>query len=120
MDNTFKHGKMEGKTYWQSFCEMGKNEKFVHMLFTNMSKLVGFDDNELVSLYDLPSMLSNANDDSIYQFQQNFLYSICQDSVKNNGNNPQSPTKSCFYEWQWLFSKGRAIYFLFNYSITLY
>ena len=40
--------KIEGKTYWQSFCEMGKNEKFVHVLFTNMSKLVGFDFTEFL------------------------------------------------------------------------
>ena len=111
LENTFKYGKMDSKTFWKSFCTMGKNEKFVHMLFTNMSKLVGFDENELVSLYDLPSMLSNANDKSTYKFQHNFLYSTCQDSVNNNGDNPLSPTMSCYYEWQWLFSKGRATYF---------
>ena len=114
LDNTFKYGKRANNQNWDHFCSLEKNEKFVQMYFTNLSKSIGFEENELVSLYDLPSMLSNANDEDMFNFHQNFLYSTCQDPVTNayllSGNFLQSPTYACFMEWKsLLYKEGKLI-----------
>ena len=51
------HVKIAGKS---DYCEALKDEeKSIHQLFQNISKIVGFDDLERVSLYDVPGILAN-------------------------------------------------------------
>ena len=54
--NTFKKGKNLNHI-WRDICSIGQNEEFLHRYFTNLSKLIGLEGNEAVSLYDIPSML---------------------------------------------------------------
>ena len=61
---------------------LSDKEKFLHLIFTNFSKAVGFNDSELVSLYDLPAMLANPGT-THESLTQALLYSRC----KNNDTN---------------------------------
>ena len=103
MRNTFKNGK-NLNNIWSDICLIGQNEEFLQRYFTNLSKLIGLEGKEAVSLYDIPSMLSNANEDSIHTFQHNFLYSRCKDN--NNVEMNTNPSYLCFAAWKELFKTG--------------
>ena len=102
--NTLKHGKIEENSLY-GICSIGKNEEFIQEYFTNLSKLVGLEDNEAVTLYDIPSMLSNANYESVSLFQHNLLYSRCKDT--ENAEMKNNPSMYCLREWRKLFDTGK-------------
>ena len=48
-------------------CEdLKTKEKWLHQIFKNLSQLVGFDDSEAKSIYEIPSMLSDADSEDLY------------------------------------------------------
>ena len=50
-----------------NYCEdWNIDEQNMHKFFTHLSQLIGFDNNEQVDLYELPGMLTYANDDELY------------------------------------------------------
>ena len=58
-----------------------ENELWLHQYFKNLSKIAGFEDKELVSLYDVPGMVSKLTKLQIEDWfgPQNFIYSRCKD-----------------------------------------
>ena len=61
--------------------QLKENELWLHQYLTNLSKVVGFEDKELVSLYDVPGMVSKLTIRQIEDLfgPQNFIYSRCKD-----------------------------------------
>ena len=61
--------------------QLKENEIWLHKYFTNLSKTIGFDDQEAVSLYDVPGIVSTLSTLQIEDWfgPQNFIYSRCKD-----------------------------------------
>ena len=55
-----------------------ENEKKLHIYFTNISKSIGFDDTEAISLFDVPGIFGSHNSYDLWM-PQVFLFSICKD-----------------------------------------
>ena len=76
-----------------------KGENVLHNYFRNISKLVGFGDQEMVSLYDLAGMLSDL--DRYHRERrygpQVFLFTRCQH--QDFHDNPASKISKCFQDW---------------------
>ena len=71
-------------TQYDDICStLNENDKRLHEYFTNLSKLVGFDDSELLSSFDIPGIFGNSrnlDEDSWPPLMpQTFLYSQCQE-----------------------------------------
>ena len=59
---------------------LNENEKKLHAYFTNLSKLIGFDSTEAMSLFDLPGIFGSRNNyDLTTKMPGIFLFSICKD-----------------------------------------
>ena len=59
-----------------------KDEIMIHDCMKRISKLVGFSDEETVSIYDLPGMLTLVQNDRKGKFgPQSYLYSRCQNDI---------------------------------------
>ena len=85
-------------------CYRGPNriksgENYLHNYFRNLSKLMGFTDQELVSLYDLPGMLSYLDryHRERYHGPHAFLFTRCQQ--KDFHDRPVAKFSKCFAEW---------------------
>ena len=73
--------------------EIGENQRKLHEYFTELSKLFGFNETELLSLYDLPGMLADGldyaipakandkteDDNLLGDIPQAYLYSTCKE-----------------------------------------
>ena len=60
MDSVLSGGKA-------NVCEdLKTKEKWLHQIFKNLSQLVGFDEREAISVYEIPSMLSDADSEELY------------------------------------------------------
>ena len=75
------HVKIAGKS---DYCEALKDEeKSIHQLFKNISKIVGFDDLERISLYDIPGILAKVKVNSwdvlmMPNLPNSFYFSRCE------------------------------------------
>ena len=108
-------------------CKLVKELKHygIHEYFQNLSKIAGFGDNELVSLYDLPAMLTTFNSSKFSQtdksFQQFFLYTKCQELSDWKHEDMRRAMDSCIYKWKNLANYSMIIdkyNSLANYSMT--
>ena len=73
--------------------EIGENQRKLHEYFTELSKLFGFNETELLSLYELPGMLADGldyaipaqaydktqDDNLLGDIPQAYLYSTCKE-----------------------------------------
>ena len=92
---------------------LNENDKRLHYYFTNLSKLVGFEDSELISSFDIPGIFGdsrNLDENSWPPFMpQTFLYSKCKEYYEGEGSNSVfTPglslsnleiSESCIYKW---------------------
>ena len=100
--------------YYDDICSiLNENDKIMHEYFTNISKLVGFDDSELISSFDIPGIFGNSrnlNEDSWPPLMaQTFLYSKCQEYYEDKDSSSIfTPglslskfefSESCIYKW---------------------
>ena len=89
-------------------CQLLKELKHynIHEYFQHLSKIVGFADNELVSLYDLPAMVATLNHSKISKteksFQQFFLYTKCQELSDWKPEEIKRAMDSCIDKWKYL------------------
>ena len=108
MDRTSTHDEFPSfkasNFYNEEFsCDEGNyrlknNELWLHQYFTNLSKTAGFEDEELVSLYDVPGMVSTLTKlqrEYLYG-PQNFIYSRCTNDVHFELRN----VIECFNKWR--------------------
>ena len=88
---------------------LSDKEKFLHLIFTNFSRVVGFNDSVLISLYDLPAMLANPGT-THESLTQTLLYSRCKNNdtkfilyealdCQEEWDNYISETKNGIYFW---------------------
>jgi hypothetical protein len=75
---------------------MSSSEKYVHEYFTQLGQAVGFKPDQLLSLYEVPSMVASLDSQALNLpfTRSSFLYSQCFNDSKLN------VLKSCFYTWQ--------------------
>lgn len=94
-------------------CHRGENrikrgENYLHNYFMNLSKLMGFTDQEMVSLYDLPGMLSYLDryHRERYHGPHAFLFTRCQQ--KDFHDRPAVKFIKCFGEWgAYMYESGK-------------
>ena len=78
------------------YIGLKKGEIMLHEYLKRISKLVGFSDEELVSIYDLPGMLTSVQNDRKGKFgPQNYVYSRCQNDINFKATN----LYECYGEW---------------------
>ena len=85
------------------------NDKRLHEYFTNLSKLVGFEDSELISSFDVSGIFGNSRnlDENSWPplMPQTFLYSKCKEYYEGKDSNSiVTPEKlefseSCVKKW---------------------
>ena len=84
-------------------CKNIKGKKLdMHGYFEQLSKIVGFSENELVSLYDLPAIVSNLNLSNILapSFSQFFLYSRCRGLSDWKPDEIKRRMQECLDSWK--------------------
>ena len=73
-----------------------KGEIMIHEYMKGISKLVGFSDEELVSIYDLPGMLTLIQYDREGKLgPQSYVYSRCQNDVDFK----ETDLFNCYHDW---------------------
>ena len=72
-------------------------EKFMHQYFAKLSAALGFDQSELVSLFDVPSIVGTIDEADLTMplIHQSFYYSQCEDNV----NLTWEDMTSCANKW---------------------
>ena len=89
-------------------CQLAKELKHysIHEYFQHLSKIVGFADSELVSLYDLPAILTTFNSSKFSKteksFQQFFVFTKCQELSDWNPEEMKHSMDSCADNWKFL------------------
>ena len=86
IDETFMNIYYDKVAYgdMSSICENLRDDEIkTHQIFTELSKLIGFEDNEVMSLYDIPGMISDVArkdfDEVIYgAMYKSSFYSRCK------------------------------------------
>ena len=70
----------------------------MHQYFEQISKIAGFSENELVSLYDLPAIIGNSNLTKLLDpsFQQSFLFTRCREISDWDPNEIRRSFQECF------------------------
>ena len=120
--NTYKYiqDKFNMRKYDNICNVLNENEKKMHEYLTNISKLVGFDDSELISSFDIPGIFGNSrnlDDDSWPPLMpQTFLYSKCKEYYEDKDSSSFfTPalsiskfefSESCIRKWDASFSKS--------------
>ena len=69
----------------------------MHQYFEQISKIAGFSENELVSLYDLPAIIGNLNLTKLLDpsFQQSFLFTRCREISDWDSNEIRRSFQQC-------------------------
>ena len=103
---------------YDDFCKvLTKNEKRMHEYLTNISKLVGFNESELISSFDIPGIFGNSKNLNEASWPplmpQTFLYSKCKEhyegkdfsSIFKPGISQSNLefTESCINKWSLIF-----------------
>ena len=103
---------------YDDFCKvLSKNEKMMHEYLTNISKLVGFNESELISSFDIPGIFGNSKNLNEASWPplmpQTFLYSKCKEhyegkdfsSIFKPGISQSNLefTESCINKWSLIF-----------------
>ena len=78
------------------------NENKYQKYFKQLSKIVGFTENELVSLYDLPAIVASLEESKLLKpnFAQLFYYTRCQDMSDWTSKKIEDTIKSCIKSWK--------------------
>ena len=125
LSDDFLHHNIKNQ-YWikdgVTQCQLLKELKHynIHEYFQHLSKIVGFADNELVSLYDLPAMVATLNDSKISDTQY-FLHTKCQELSAWEISEIRYGLDSCIAKWKNLANYSMIIdkyESLENYSMT--
>ena len=107
-------------------CQIAKELKHysIHEYFQHLSKIVGFADSELVSLYDLPAIFTTFNASKFSKteksFQQFFVFTKCQELSDWNSEEMKHAMDSCADNWKFLANYSMIIHeykSLANYSM---
>ena len=86
----------------------------MHGYFEQLSKIAGFSENELVSLYDLPALLATSNLSTLLapSFSQAFLYSRCRGMSEWEQNEIRRGIEDCSFSWNHFAKNPSGMYLL--------
>ena len=83
----------------KNYCEnLKENEKKLHGFFSKLSNLIGFEESESISLYDVPGIVSDVksvDELSLGAFPKNFFFSRCQ-----FGHETFEEVENCSRSWK--------------------
>ena len=76
--------------------KMDTEQKSIHGFFSSLSKYFGFEQNETISIYDIPAILNTPTNLEYGEFRmpQSFIFTLC------DGNHSLQNVQGCYSNWK--------------------